>query len=128
MILPALAIPAVHAAVDSADEKAVVAAEKEWADAAAAADLTVLDRLFSDDLVYTHSGGKQQTKAQVLDDIKNKRVNVDYANQTTSLRQFGNVMLVAHKRSGTFYTMVWVKQPNGWKLVSRQATKISGGE
>jgi hypothetical protein len=103
-------------------------AEKEWADAAAAADVSVLDRLFSDDLVYTHSGGKQQTKAQVLDDIKNKRVNVDYANETTSLRQYGNVMLVAHKRSGTFYTMVWVKQPSGWKLVSRQATKLSSGK
>ena len=125
LFLAFLAIPAIGAEVNSTDEKAVLAAEKAWADAAVAADVNTLDRLFSDDLVYTHSSGKQQTKAQVIDDIKNKRVNLDYDNETTSLRQYGNVMLVAHKRGGTFYTMVWVRQPGGWRLVSRQATRLA---
>ena len=120
----------------SDDEKAVLAAEKQLAAAMVKADVGALDKLLGDDLVYTHSNAKTESKADVLQVFKTgstKYKSVDF--NTTKARQFGNVVVTTHNMtiatdapnavpSKLYVTLVWSKQGGGWQLVSRQATKL----
>jgi hypothetical protein len=98
-------------------------------------DGKVLDRLLSDDLAYTHSGGQFQNKSQVIDSIVNKKTTIQRLEfSDTTVRFYGNVALVKGKvdlwhSPTTIVHMnilhVWVKRPQGWQMVARQATRLS---
>jgi ketosteroid isomerase-like protein len=133
-LLPFLAAAAFAAAPDPADEKAVLSAEKAWARAMISADGGALDRLLSDDLSYSHSSSRTETKADVIRVITSgstKYERIEF--RDTRLRQYGNVMVTTEKaairttQSGAldvYVTHVWVKQKGGWRMVSRQATRL----
>ncbi len=55
--------------------KQVLAAEDARAEALQKGDLQALDRLYVDDLVYTNALGISLTKAQHLDDIRNRKLS-----------------------------------------------------
>src|SRR5688572_13298904 len=57
-------------AQDSPAASAVLAREREWAEALVKADVDTLDRLYAADLVYVHSGGNVETKTQFLDRVR----------------------------------------------------------
>ena len=130
----AMALPVFGSAAKPDDEKAVLAAEKQLAAAMVKADIAVLDKLLSDDLSYTHSSAKHETKADVIQVFKTgsaKYTAVEYLD--TKVRQFGAVVVTTHNMTITsqptgvsklYVTFVWAKQPAGWQLVSRQATKL----
>ena len=120
-------------AAKSDDEKAVLAAEKQLADAMIKADAAVVEKLLGDDLTYSHSNAKKETKADVVRTAKTgstKYESITY--DTTTVRQYGNVVVTTHDMTITvqpnvnklFVTFVWAKQAGGWQLVSRQATKL----
>jgi hypothetical protein len=119
--------------VNPGDEKAVITAEKQYADAMVKGDTATLEKLLSDDLSYTHSSAMMETKADVLKAIssgKTKYKSIDF--NTTKVRQYGDTIITNHEmvfaqpdRSTKVYvTMVWVKQRGGWQLVQRQATRL----
>lgn len=131
MLVMILAAAATFAAAPKADvEKAVLSAEKAWSDAAVKGDTGALDKLLGDDLMYTHSSAKTETKEEVLKAATGMK-SVEFTD--TKVRQYGNVAVVTHKavitaKTGTasnlFLTHVWAKQGGGWQLVSRQATRL----
>ena len=119
--------------VNPGDEKAVIAAEKQYADAMVKADPATLEKLLADDLSYTHSNALMETKADVLKAItsgKTKYKSIDF--HTSKLRQYGDTIITNHemvfaqpdKSTKVYVTMVWVKQRGGWQLVQRQATRL----
>jgi hypothetical protein len=113
-----------------AAEKAIEAAEKSLVDAMVKGDKAGVERLLGDDLAYTHSSGKTETKAEVVKSVGSTR---SMEMKDPSYKQYGNVVVTTHKAAITnaqgvtnnlFITHVWANQNGGWQLVSRQATKL----
>jgi len=132
-LLIALSLPAFAGSAKPEDEKAVLAAEKQYAAAMVKADAVALDKLLADDLSYTHSSAKMETKADVIKGVTSgtsKNLAVEF--KTTKVRQFGTTVITYHEMvfahpgvtNKVYVTMVWAKQPAGWQLVQRQATKL----
>jgi len=132
-LLIALSLPAFADWPNLGAEKAVLAAEKRYADALVKADAATLEKLLGDDLSYTHSSAKMETKADVIKGVTSgmsKYTAVEY--KTTKVRQYGNVVITYHEMvfghpdtvNKVYVTMVWAKQGPGWQLVQRQATKL----
>lgn len=119
-------------AVDVKD--AVLKAENDWKTAVLKADRGTLDKLLSDDLSYTHSSSKTQTKKQFIQDVTGGATvykSIEFEN--TNLRQYGTVVVVTHSADITtiqtgvshlYLTEVWAHEGGRWQMVSRQATKL----
>ena len=129
----ALSVPGFAGLATPNDEKAVLAAEKQYVDGMVKADPSSVAKVLADDLSYTHSSNKLQNKAEVLADITGKKLYTDIQTKTTSVRQYGNTIVTNHEMfyfnvngntSHVYVSMVWVKMPSGWQMVQRQATKI----
>jgi ketosteroid isomerase-like protein len=100
-------------------------------------DAAGLRKLLHEDLIYSHSNGRTQTKAEVLQDTTGKTTMEAMDFSETTVRVYGNTALIRAKveiRNSTdgkatiFHTNVlhvWLKGPGGWQLVSRQATQLS---
>jgi ketosteroid isomerase-like protein len=127
LLLPAATVPKAQ------DE--VLAVMDVYKKAMIERDGKALDRVLSDDLAYTHSGGQFQTKADVIDSIVNKKTTIQRMEYSdTTVRFYGDVALVKGRvdlwHSPTVIVHmnvlhVWVKRPQGWQMVSRQATKLA---
>jgi ketosteroid isomerase-like protein len=130
----AVSILSVYAAEPSKAEKEVSAAMDAWHHAMLKGDAAALDKLYHKDLVYTHSSAKNEDKAEA---IKNATAAGSVAKSidlhVASTRIYGNTALV--KGTGDFtsaagalthldFLMVWLKDPQGWQLIGRQATKL----
>lgn len=87
--------------------------------------------------LYIHSNGWIQNTAEVLEDMKSDKLiyqSIEVTN--TTARQFEKMVIVtgAGKFAGTLqgapfavsivFTEVYVNRKNGWKLVSRHASKL----
>ncbi len=117
------------------EQDEVLAAMEAYKNALIQRDGKALDRVLSDDLAYTHSGGQFQNKADVIDSIVNKKTTIERMEfSDTTVRFYGNVALVKGRvdlwHSPTVIVHmnvlhVWVKRPQGWQMVSRQATKLT---
>src|SRR5260370_926641 len=123
MSLFALALPAFAGSAKPDDEKAVLAAEQQDADAMVKRDAAVLEKILADDLSYTHSSVLQETKADVIKGITSGKTNykgIEF--KTTKVRQYGNTVITNHnmvfaqpdKVNNVYVTMVWAKMPGGW--------------
>lgn len=122
-------------APNPADEKAVLAAEKQYADAMLKPDAAALEKLLGDELSYTHSSALHESKSDVLKQAKEGTLNLKSIEvKSTKVRQYGDTVITNHQMIFTqngrpsnnlFVTMVWVKGKNGaWQMVQRQATKL----
>ena len=116
--------------------KEVLAASDAWRQAMMKKDAAALQRLLHDDLTYSHSNARCQTKADVVQATTGKttieaidfsevtvrvygttaliRANVDMRNSTDG-KSTTNHLNVLH---------VWLKGPGGWQMVARQATLV----
>jgi hypothetical protein len=102
-------------------------------------DSLALEDLFAKKASYGHSGGKVETRAEAVAAIsKNKSVYTDTAVSNISVVINDDVAVVRHlfkakenKVDGTVsplnFTMmlVWVKEKGKWRLMGRQAVKLS---
>src|SRR6266536_4328081 len=136
ILLSAVLLPA--ASPDSKAEKEVLAAMDAWKKATMKKDGAALDKLLHPDLTYSHSNAHNQTKAEVLKAVttgKSTAEAIDFAD--TTVRIYGNTALVRGKvdvrnsADGKSTTAnlnilhVWIKGPQGWQMVARQATKLT---
>jgi hypothetical protein len=115
-------------------KEGVLNAENDWKQAVLKGDRNALDKLLSDDLSYTHSSAKTQTKEQFIQDATSGSTvykAIDFEN--TKLRQYGSVVVITHLavittvQTGTsrlYLTEVWAQQGGRWRMASRQATKV----
>lgn len=122
---------------ESGDVAAVLAADRARGAALLAADVKALDGLLADDLRYTHSTGKLETKAIHIGTIKD---GLRYSKfETSDLNGHvivpGVVVLngkidqtkVSQGKpsdSHLFFHAVWRKDPAGWHLASLQTATI----
>jgi ketosteroid isomerase-like protein len=119
---------------DPAQVREVTAAMESLKQAMIHKDGTALGKLLSEDLTYTHSGGQEETKAQFIQSIASGKSIVErleYFN--TAVRVNGNTALVKggvdlyHSKTNIVHMNilhVWVKGPDGWNMVARQATRL----
>jgi hypothetical protein len=123
------------APVDSKGDKEVLAAMDAYKDAMIHKDGAALDKLLSPDLTYTHSAGQLETKADVIKSITSGKTiveRIDFAD--TKVRFYGATALVKgrvdlyHSSTNIVHMNVlhvWVRNPQGWQMVARQATRLA---
>lgn len=127
-----------RANAQSRDESAVAAAVESLRKAMVDADKTQLDKLVAGNLSYGHSGGKVEGKDSFIESLtsgKSDFVSIELSDQTITVN--GNAAIVRHilnaatndgGKPGTVklsILLVWQKQGKQWKLLARQAVKLS---
>jgi ketosteroid isomerase-like protein len=128
------------AAVQSgADEKAVMNTLELMAKATVDKDVATLEKIYGDDITYSHSSALTQTKAEVLAGVRGPTVNVFMKFSDMTVRVYGDVALAKGTvdfRNGPVGAMtdnhlniLWVlvrrpPGPLGWQIVARQTTRI----
>ncbi|QNF32803.1 nuclear transport factor 2 family protein [Adhaeribacter swui] len=127
-----------QAQTQSKDEKEVAAAVAKLRQGMLDGDKNALDQVTSADLTYGHSNGKLEDKAtfiSVLASGENDFVTMDVTDQTIKI--LGNTAIVRHNFSAQTNNggtpgstklgvlLVWQKQQGKWKLVARQAFKLT---
>ncbi len=122
----------------STAEQEIRALEDQRFQAMIAGDAATLERLLSDQLVYTHSNAGVDSKASLVDGIRTGRFayqRIERPDQAIVVH--GETAVVAgHARMelgganprtlNLRYTDVWVKGPGGWQMVAWQSTPIPG--
>ena len=117
-------------------EKAALAALDAWKEAMLKQDRAALEKIFHADLSYTHSSATVQTKAQAIAGVVDGLgwEAIEFAD--TTVRMLGNVAIIngktdMHQRnkgkpttiSKLINLTVWVKGPQGWQMIARQAVR-----
>jgi|GEM_PF-202716 len=109
-------------------------------------DASVHDRFWADDLIYTGSGGKRRSKADIMRDVRSAPApkptdpKTTYTGEDVRIQQYGNAAIVAFRlvgataQSGKTEVMnflnsgTFLKRNGKWQAVSWQATKIPAPE
>jgi ketosteroid isomerase-like protein len=139
VLLPALAAAQAAAAAQPAtDEQEVRAADARRFEAMVRRDREALDRLLADDLIYTHSTGQVETKAQLLDSIASgSLVYRSIQPRDVQVRLFGDVAVLTGRadlgvRTGerdldlaASFTSVYVRRDGEWRMAAWQSTRIA---
>ena len=133
-LLLAMTINAGAAEPSAAVKEAVLRAEDQWKAAVLTPNRATLETLLSDDLSYTHSSSKTQTKEQFIQDVTGGTTvykSIEFEN--SKVRQYGSVVVITQSatintvQTGTirlYLTEVWAEQGGRWQMASRQATKL----
>jgi ketosteroid isomerase-like protein len=133
LTLVLLALPALAADTPKAD-KDILATLDTWKQAMLKGDAATLDKLYHKDLAYTHSSAKTETKTESIENATKPGAiykALEFHDLTTHV--YGNTATVKGKFDITNgagalthldVLMVWVKSPQGWQLVARQAVKL----
>lgn len=128
----------VASAASPAEDKASLEKAVEAMRAAmVSGDGKILDSVLHDHLTYSHSDGRLQTKAMVMEELSGKKAfaslelseqTVDIVDGTGIVRHiFDAVNNLPEGKTSTAHIKVlqaWVKSGNGWKLLARASTPI----
>ena len=111
--------------------------EARRCDGMVAADVGALDQLLSDDLSWTHSSARQDTKASFLAGLQAGGTRyLEIRRSDEQVRLHGEVAVVtgiAHMRAiingeerqlRNRYTNVWTKSEKGWRMIAWQSTAV----
>ena len=80
-------------------EDAVKQAERDWASAVVKKDYAVLDRVLADDLAYTHSDGRLDTKKDYIESLRSGKQTYDAAeHQSIDVRLIGKDVALVRAR------------------------------
>jgi ketosteroid isomerase-like protein len=117
---------------------AVKGAERSWAAAPVAGDEAALKQLLADDLIYTHSTGDSDNKAEFISNLKSgvrKYVKLDHEGMDAKL--YGNTAVlrataqIATSQNGGApspahlrFIHLWVYQGGRWQLVAHQSLRL----
>lgn len=100
-------------------------------------DLDALERLLSDDLIYTHSSARVDTKSAYIESLRSGKVRyVSAERQQDSFRQYGDIVIIhgrmkAHaivdgveKSLNNVFLCVWKRDAQGWQMNSWASTPV----
>ena len=105
-------------------------------------DVTVHERFWADDLIYTGSSGRRVGKAQILEDVRATPAPepgdaaVTFTAEDVRIQQYGDAALVAFRLVATTATAestqvgqylnsgMFLKRKGRWQAVGWQATKL----
>ena len=118
-------------------EEEILKIEDQRVQAMIAGDLATLDRLLADDLTYTHSTGRIQTKAELLAELKSGDLKYNaMPREEVKVRFLGCAAVVTGKAKldvesrgvkVTFpirFTDIYVKRAERWQLLAWQSTRF----
>ncbi len=119
-------------------ERQLIELERQLSDALVRQDAAVLDRLWSNDLVFTFPNGKVSNKAQRLAGQKPSAQPSESTNSNDQVKVYlyGNTAVVTvlstwKGKAGTQEysdqyqtTHVWVKQQGRWQLVAAHVSQV----
>lgn len=127
------------AANDPAEEKAVMAVLDTLVRATIDKDVATLEKVYHPDLMYSHTSGLTETKAQVLKTLtgaKNTVLSMTF--DETTIRIYGTVALVKAntdlrqvrlgeepRRTDLHILWVLVKGAHGWQVTARHPTRLA---
>ena len=121
----------------SARREEILALDRKRADAMVRQDIETLARLLADDLSYTHSDGRTDTKESFLSLISGSAIRylgVDYSNQEVTdcgdaviVRGIARMTLLRDPGGAEDYSVlfldVWARRDGRWQTVGWQATR-----
>jgi len=119
-------------------EEQVKQADRRWAEATIKMDIPTLEQLLADDLTYTHSSGRSETKTEFLTAIKTQSLKYEALEpQEVKVRVHGNMAVLnslasmtvrpAGGQSNTFRARilrVYMRDKGAWRLTAHQSTRI----
>jgi ketosteroid isomerase-like protein len=118
-------------------EQALQEVERNWAKAVLAGDLTTLDKILAEDLIYAHSTGMVDSKSDYLAKLREGQAKYEAIDHEAMTVKVYGESAVVHSRvrmrgtsaTGGFnnYMMmlhVWVNQGGNWKLAAHQTTRL----
>jgi ketosteroid isomerase-like protein len=125
-------------ALAAGPEDEIRAAEKSWAAAVTSANLSALEKILGEQLIYAHSTGAIESKADYIGRLKSGKQKYDtIEQQSITVRTFGTAA-VAHSKlrmagisndrpfNDQLMAMhFWVKQGGAWRLMAHQTTKLT---
>jgi ketosteroid isomerase-like protein len=101
-------------------------------------DVATLNRILSDDLIYTHANGLQQTKAELIgvlgsgdfnyESITPDNIRVRIYDETAVVTGRASIKIKAGGGEQTFkicYLDVYVKQQGRWQMVAWQSSRVA---
>ena len=115
-----------------AEEKEVLAAMNAFAEAVAKRDVATLQQVLHDELVYSHSDTRAQTKADLIKEAQENRGAGGIALADPKVHVYGNTAIVRGRVGGgargvqtssPHAVAIWIKGPAGWQVVARTATR-----
>ncbi|SVA00964.1 uncharacterized protein METZ01_LOCUS53818 [marine metagenome] len=111
----------------------ILALENRRIEAMLKGDVQTLEEILADDLVYTHTTARLDTKASFIDAVKTgKSVYNSLELQFGEIRDLGDAVVVTghgkfHVGSNKFelkFTDVYAKRNGAWKMVAWQSTRV----
>jgi ketosteroid isomerase-like protein len=133
LLAAATVLPA--ATPDAKTEKDIMVALNVYKQAIIKKDAGALQKVLSDDLVYTHSSNAHQDKAALIESLKGNSITEEIDFKDLKVRVYGDTAVVVgdvdfHMNTGGVQSVnhlnvlhVLVKGPQGWQLAARQAVK-----
>jgi ketosteroid isomerase-like protein len=121
-------------------EDAVKQAERDWASAVVKKDYAVLERVLSDDLAYTHSDGRLDTKKDYIESLRSGKQTYDAAeHQSMDVRLINKDVAIVRSRlrmtaaaggkpavPANFSTLRVYQMKNGrWQMVGHQSARLA---
>ena len=101
-------------------------------------DTAALDRICADDLIYTHSDGTVETKAQWIESIKSGNQRYETFNRdNVQVRVYGSAAVVTGRSQVKIFSggqeksfqirfaAMYAKLRGAWRLVAWQSTRIA---
>jgi ketosteroid isomerase-like protein len=101
-------------------------------------DVATLNRILSDDLIYTHANGLHQTKAELIGDLGSgdmkyesitpEDIRVRLYNETAAVTGRASIKIKAGGEEQSFkicYLDVYVKQDSRWQMVAWQSSRVA---
>ena len=124
---------------ETTDEQEVRQMIQKYRSALLQRDIPTLEKVWADDYVFVNASGEVLTKAQRLGNLKSGATSFDSINEeeNVTVRVYENSAVVTSRVtlkgqysgkqiSGQYRsTLVWVKGPAGWQLVSNQLTALA---
>jgi ketosteroid isomerase-like protein len=121
-----------------AADNAVLGAANDFAQATLKADKAALQKLMSEDVIFSHSSGRTESKLEYIQNVVAGKPKYDLLDMSDSIvRVYGKMALLRCKMNvkttqngqstslSLSVLMNWVKDGKGWHLVARQATRLN---
>jgi ketosteroid isomerase-like protein len=117
----------------------VIDLDRQRMAAMVAKDYARLEALIGDDLIYTHSSARMDTKASLIGAMQSgatvytgadpSEVKAQDLGDTVVLTGVARMQVVSNGTPNAFtirFTDVWAKRAGGWQMTTWQSTKLPG--
>ena len=111
----------------------IIELENRRVEAMTKGDVKLLGEILADDLIYTHSTARIDTKSSLIEAISSGRSNYrSIEREDVKVRHFGDTAVVTgeakfhvgENKFGARFIDVYAKRDGAWQMVAWQSTKL----